>query len=315
MKLEAGNSVYTGFIEAHVRASMDCLFDEFQIISANRFVSEKEIKLGMDCRILSPEDDPMIDGYIFGLTAPIGGVLTITGFDKTADLADCTVSGTGEFRGLTVAQIVQSICSPFGITVSGNAPAMLDVFRYGLNEKAIDVIRELCARHGLLASSDGLGNIVLTSSATTSRASLQLEEGNNIIEGVFAGRENRFDTVKLLGSSNGVSVYGEVAGAASRYRPLTAIQDGNLSAGQANTGAAWLASVSSAESYSVSLAGLYNVRPNTLIDIESDSLGVSGSLLIRSVTWSADRRGLTTKLDLVNPAMYGGENTPNGWVI
>jgi prophage tail gpP-like protein len=314
MKLEVGNVIYSGFNEVYLRSSMDCLFDEFRITCANRFVDDKAIKLGSDCRILSPDDEILLDGYIYSLTAPIGGVLTLSGMDKTADLAACTIDGTGEFRGLTVAQIIERVCSPFGITVSGDAPASLEVFRYGLNEKAIDVIRELCARHGLLANSDGGGNIVLTRATQFDRAELQLEEGNNITGGSLTVSENRYSAVKMLGQNRGAAVSGSATGTASRSRPLTAVQTGNLSAGQAVTGAQWLAAVSSAEAYSVSVAGMYNVRPNTLIDIQSRSLGVSGSLLIRAVTWIATGGELTTQFDLVNPAMYGGENVKNGWI-
>ena len=314
MKLEVGSQVFSGFISAHVRSSMDSLFDQFKFVSTSRIVSDKLIKLGNDCRVIAPDDSTLLDGYIYGLTVPIGGDVIITGSDKAQDLMSSNVSGTGEFKNLTAKQIIQSICLPFGITVSGTADASVDVFRYNINERASDVILELLGRYGLLANSDGSGNLVLTTATTTDRATLQLVEGNNIIDGAVMLSENRNSEFTLHGQNRTGSVSSSVDGLSARHRPSTAIFTGNVTSGQVTTGAAWGAKMAQPEMYSVRVSGIYNVRPNTLIPIESNTLGVSGDLLIRAVTWSLERGGHTTTFELVNPAVYGGENTDCGWL-
>ena len=93
MKLEVGSQVFSGFISAHVRSSMDSLFDQFKFVSTSRIVADKLIKLGNDCRVIAPDDSTLLDGYIYGMTVPIGGDVTITGSDKAQDLMNSNVSG------------------------------------------------------------------------------------------------------------------------------------------------------------------------------------------------------------------------------
>jgi prophage tail gpP-like protein len=280
-------------------------------VSKNRWIGNRGVKLGDDCRIVTADGTQLIDGFIFKLNVSIGSPVVISGMDKTADMMDCPISGTGEFKGLTVKQIISKICEPFGVTVSGKADSVIDVCRYGLNEMAIDIIRDLCGRSGILANSDGAGNVVLTRATDFDRSELILEEGNNILSGSLALIETRRSTIKTIGQNRAGNSSATAAGTSARHRPQTVINGGNLTAGQALTGVEWLASMATPESYIISVAGFKNVRPNTLIDIESRTLGVSGSLLIRAVVWDDGKDGSTTSFDLVNPAMYGGENVLN----
>ncbi len=316
MKLAVGSLIYTGFLEAQVRSSMDTIFDEFRFISLNRWgEGSKGIRLGDSCKVLTPDDEPLLTGYVNGLGVPIGGDLTISGHDRTFDLISSTIDGTGEFKGLTVKQIAEAICSPFGISVSGDAPQAIDVYRYGQNETAADVLRDLCARHGLICNADGNGDLKIEQIPTTTRATLQLIEGKNIIGGSATLGEVRPSSVKMLGQNRTANASSTATGGAGRNRPKTIIQSGNITSGQATTGASWAASISQPDAYQFTVSGLYNERPNRLMWVEVPTAGVTGQLLIRSILWRmVPRGGHETVFDLINPAAYGGEQTLNGWV-
>ena len=315
MKLEIGSVIYQGFIEARVRSSMDTLFDEFEFVSTNIWGADIPFALADDCRILTPDDEQLLDGYINGLTIPIGGDIAISGHDKTFDLISSTIAGTGEYKNLTVKEIIEKICDPFGITVSGTADSSLAIFRYGLNDKAVDVILDLVGRYGMLANSDGDGNIELTEITTSNRATLKLVEGYNIINGSLTIAENRPSSVTAIGKTRTASISSTSSGSSDRYRPNTIINGGNFSAGQALTSSEWIANLGSPESYSVTVSGLYNERPNTLIDIVAGTWGLNGSLLIKSVLWGMTRDGgHFTTFDLVNPSIFGGDDVSSGWI-
>lgn len=316
MKLAVGSLIYTGFLEAQVRSSMDTLFDEFRFISLNRWgEGSKGIRLGDSCKVLTPDDEPLLIGYANGLGVPIGGDLTISGHDKTYDLIGATIDGTGEFKGLTVQQIVASICAPFGISVSGIASQKIDVYRYGLNDSAADVLLDICSRHGLICNADGGGNLIIEQIPTRTRASLRLIEGQNIQTGSLMLGEVRASDVAFRGQTAALNAIGTATGSASRHRPKAIVQSGAITSGQAITGAGWAASIARADAYRITVSGLYNERPNRLINVESPTLGVSGDLLIRSILWSMTKAGgHQTVFDLINPAAYGGEETKNDWI-
>ena len=320
MILEIDNAKYSGFVSLSVLSSMDTLSDTFTIRANNRWISDYEIGVNSTCRILTePGGDSLLEGYVYGLNPSIGEPITINGRDKTGDLIDCIVSGSvGEFRGRTPKQIITSICEPFGITVDGADGSVLPVYRHSMVSSVYDIILDLSSRQGLLINSDGTGNIVISDEATTTRASFVLQEGINIINGsaiIDASRQHSIYTVN--GQNQGSNqVNSSSTGFSPRFRPLTVINSGSIEVADAQSSVEWLAAISEGmvQGYSVKVAGIQDVRPNTLIEIASDTLGVNGDLLIKSARFTTDGNGSTTTLSLVPPQTYGGEETLNGWI-
>jgi prophage tail gpP-like protein len=320
MILEIDNAKYAGFVSLSVVSSMDTLSDTFSISANNRWIRDYEIGVNSTCRILTePDEEPILDGFIYGLRPEIGNPVSITGRDKTGDLIDCTVSGsTGEFRGRTPKQIITSLCEPFGVSVSGAEGTALPVYRHSQNETVYDIILDLATRQGLLINSDGAGEIVITTAATTTRAPFVLQEGVNIIDGgAILDASMQHSTYTVIGqNADDNQVTASVDGESPRFRPMKVINSGAIQISDAMTAAAWRQSISDGmvQSYSVKVAGIQNVRPNTLIEIASDTLGVNGDLLIRKAVFTTDSNGSTTTLSLVPPQTFGGDETLNRWI-
>ncbi len=320
MLLEIDNQRYSGFSGLSVETSMDALSDTFTISAHNRWIDYKEIGVNSECRIIRESDnEPILDGYIFRLVPSIGEPLLISGRDMTGDLIDCTVSGsTGEFKGRTLKQIIESLVSPFGITVSGEDGSKISIYRHSMNDMVSDVIFDLVSRQGMLANSNGTGNIILTSATTTEYAPFSLQEGVNVNKGSFvldASLQHSIYTV--LGQNKTSSqITSSTDGDSPRFRPLTLINSGNIQIQDAKTASAWRQSVSdgSAQAYEIEVDAIQKVSPNTLIKTESDTLGVNGDLLIRGASFISDKNGSRTVLSLVPPQTFGGNATMNSWI-
>ncbi|GAN96900.1 hypothetical protein Geu3261_0126_003 [Komagataeibacter europaeus NBRC 3261] len=95
----------------------------------------------------------------------------ISGRDVTGDMVDCHANptGPGEYRQITLANLVQSIASPFGIAVTTDvdigAPFTLVALEPA--ETAMAAIERHSRQRGILVTSDGVGGIVLTTSGRT----------------------------------------------------------------------------------------------------------------------------------------------------
>jgi prophage tail gpP-like protein len=316
MILQVQNTQYQGFTQISVMSGIDTLSDSFEIRSNNRWI-DGGLKAGDECRILDLDGDPILDGYIDKVVPVIGGTITITGRDKAGDLIDSTADGTGEFAGLTLKEIVQHLSEPFSIIVTGDDGTTITRFRYGQDERIADIIRELATRQGYLVNSDGSGDLVIEK-AGTSRAPFVLQEGVNIIDGtatIDASMEH--SSYRVLGQNyDDNTVNSTFAGRSDRHRPLTSINTGNIQIRDAQTSSEWLGRVMDgmAQSFTVSVADIQSVRPNTLIDCSSPTLGVEGDLLIKNVIWSTNAQGSRTTLKLTNPFSFGLTYTSNTYL-
>lgn len=317
MIFEANNIQYNGFESISVMSSVRTISDSFSITCNNRW-TRGGLKAGDEARILDIEGDPLIDGYVNALNPSIGGSMGISGRDKSGDLIDSTyIKGTGEFVGLTMKEIIQALCTPFGIIVTGEDGSTIDRFRYGLNQRVADIIRTLVVRQGYLCNSDGSGDLVIQKAGTT-RAPFVLQEGVNILSGnAVIDASKLHSSYKVLGQNiSNNTINAEFTGLSDRYRPLTSIDTGNIQIRDAQTSSEWLARVSdgSAQSYVVTVADIQTVRPNTIIEVASDTLGINDDLLITDVTWTTDKKGSRTMLNLANPYIFGLDAVNNTYL-
>lgn len=317
MILEVHNVQYTGFISELAMSGIDTLSDSFSFTSVNRWMGGG-ISVKDECRVLDNAGEPIIGGYIDKISAGLDGRIIISGRDKAGDLIDSTPAGSGEYVGLTMREIIQSLCEPFGIIVTGEEGSTISRFRYGLDETISGIIRELVTRQGYLINSDGSGDLVIEEAGAT-RAPFVLEEGVNILgdSAVEVNGSMLHSSYTVLGQNiDNNTVNSTIAGRADRYRPLTTHNTGNIQIADAQTSSAWLGRISDgmAQQYSIIIAGIQNVRPNTVIECDSLSLGVSGDLLIKNVVWSDGASGARTTLKLANPYAFGLDYTDNTYL-
>jgi prophage tail gpP-like protein len=297
---------------------MESLSDAFGIVSNNRWIGDAvPIKAGDACRILDGEGNALLTGYIDSIDLAVGENITIRGRDKAGDLIDCTVDGSGEFAGLTLKEIITRIASPFGIKVLGEEGTKITRFRYGLNEPAVDIIRELVTRQGFLCNSNSDGDLVIERAGST-KAAFVLLEGNNIIKGkgVVSAMRRRSSYTTTGQSSVSNTVASTFEGKSTRYRPLATINSGDIEIQDAQTSSEWMGRIADGSSteFQITVADIQSINPNTLIECESISLGIHGTMLIKGVTKTVNREGSTTSLSIVDPYTFGLDYVGNDFL-
>ena len=317
MIFDANNIQYEGFQSISVTSSVQTISDSFSIQCNNRWVNGG-LKGGDEARIIDSDGEALIDGYVDKLMPNIGGMIGIAGRDKAGDLVDSMyVNGTGEFAGITMKEIIQSLCSPFGIIVTGEDGERIERFRYGLNQTVASIIQTLVSRQGYLCNSDGSGDLVIQK-AGTQRAPFVLIEGVNILNGTaMIDATKLHSNYRILGQNyNSNTINDNFVGFSGRHRPLTSIDTGNIQIRDAQTASEWLARVSdgSAQSYTITVADIQKVRPNTLIECSSPTLGINDDLLITDITWVTDKSGSRTVLSLANPYIFGLDAVNNTYL-
>lgn len=189
-------------------------------------------------------------------------------------------------------------------------------------ESAFEVMDRACRAAGVLPISDGLGGILLTR-AGSAEATDSLIEGQNILAGEAQyDVSNRYATYTVRGQTQGTDfIYGKAAavitGSATdaaitrKSRQLVIRPEQAMTSDFAQNRAQWEAKIRAARGASVSVTvqdweqsdgTLWKV--NTLVQVNSPTLGVNGPLLISQAVFQLDEGGTTTQLTLKRPDAY-----------
>ena len=131
------------------------------------------ISAGMPMTLLLDEE-PVLVGYIDDLDLEWDGQslmrARVVGRDKTGDLVDCAAApaGPAEYRNLTLLQIAQKICGPFGIVVRADVDVGAPFDRLAINphETALATLEKGARQRTILLVSDGVGGLLLTRGGT-----------------------------------------------------------------------------------------------------------------------------------------------------
>jgi hypothetical protein len=67
-------------------------------------------------------------------------------------------------------------------------------------------------------------------------------------------------------------------------------------------------------SFLITVADIQSISPNTMIECESISLGIHGTMLIKGVTRTVDDGGSRTTLSIVNPYTFGLDYVGNDFL-
>ena len=119
---------------------------------------------------LSIDGEMVLDGYIDDLDLEWDGRTLmrarVLGRDKTGDLVDCAAApdGPAEFRNLTLLQIAEKICAPFGIPVRADVDIgeKFDRLANNPHETALAILEKAARQRSVLLVSDGVGGLLLT---------------------------------------------------------------------------------------------------------------------------------------------------------
>jgi len=333
--LMVGGEIHAGWTEAEIESSLTEVSSTFSVGVTERWPGQqaiRRIRPGAACQ-LAIGGAPLLTGFVNDVDIgydEMSHTVTLRGRDRTADLVDCAalVSGVGAWNGVSVMRIAADLCAPFGITVRSTVPDTDKVLAghvLQMGETVWECLDRAIRQYGVMAMSDGAGNLVLTRPGSGG-ALAEARLGGSILAGScsFSDRELYRDYY-LLGQFPGMSdAYADpriTTGASahagdpnvSRYRPLIVQTECNTcDMNFLPTRAAWEASHRSgrARRPALTLAGWRDANgslysPNTLIRVEDDFLGIHETLLVTAVRLSlSSDRGQLAELTLARKSAF-----------
>lgn len=336
--LKINNTEYSQWQEIQIVKSMQSASGGFTLTTFNFFPGELQkwdMNIGDECKVLI-DSQPVITGYVDGINpsyGPSGRTVTISGRDKVADLIDCDHDQTvNEWKKTSVTNILRSVCSPFGITVSidsrvtGDANKKIDSFKANEGEKAIDIIHRACAAFDLLVISTGDGKLTVTKAAANDFVRDSIQTNANIITGEYSGNNrDRYSRYKVKGIGVGedtkqIRDYTQIVGVVSdsvvsRFRPKVLFSEINGDNGKAYDRAAWEKQLSAGLSRAIiyTTPGWTQTNGkiwaiNKLVRIKDDTFGIDNNMLIDSVVFNFKKdEGEYTVLKVVDKKTYTKE--------
>lgn len=335
ISLLIGGFDYKNWKSISIKRSVVQMAGEFSFTCSNIHSGQNEkweIFGGSPCQVVL-EGEPIITGYIDDINPSYDSEnndITFTGRDKTADLVDCTFdldTFDNEYFNLTVAQVIQRLCNPFGIEVvldtpeiSGDFSEVIPVYRIEPGVFVYEMISELCLQYGVMPMTLGDGKLHITRTGLF-RTFDKLEGGVNIKSAslnqsdkdryrtyyVYGAQvENAFDRAKALqGKFEDKYI--------KRHRTLSVpVSEGATTKGICDTRTEWEAGTREGASRKVTV-GLQswtqsNNVPwplNAIVAIQDNTIGVVENQLIAAIDMSLDDSGgEIIKLGLVHPNTF-----------
>ena len=326
---------YGGWTRLEVQRGIEQIAGGFTLQLTSRYPGvdvPMQLREGLACKVLLG-NDLVILGYIDEYETDdtdTSSTVRVSGRDKTGDLVDCSaIFKTGQWRGVTLAQIVADISRPFGITVAVSPGTETgEVFkRFSLEEgeKAFDAIDRACKLRAVLVTSTPDGNLLITSASTVS-------SGVRLIEGVNMKKFNskhswkeRHSEITLKGQVPGDDHENGAAAAhlkasgkdaeINRYRPLVVIAEHGTSSKSMADRAAWEIKVRMGRGKrgGCTVVGWRTGKdgqegplwqPNTLVQVTSARMNVDMELLIVSCNYQLGEQGKFTALTFSRPEAF-----------
>lgn len=317
--------LYGGWKRVEVQRSIEQIAGGFILEVTSRWPgvdTPQGLREGLPCEVRLG-GDTVISGYVDMYEVDLtdnSSTIRIEGRDKTGDLVDCSaIHKTGQWRGVSLQQLVRDICAPFGISVEV-ATDTGEVFkRFALEEgeRAFDAIDRACRLRAVLATSTPAGALLLTHASTTS-TELKLTEGVNALRmsATHTWRERHSKiTIKAQvpgdDDENGEAAAHLKAEALdqeiNRYRPLVVIAEHGTSAGTLQDRATWetLVRMGRGKRGRCTVRGWRSGQhgesgslwmPNTLVHVKSDRLNLDGQMLVVGCTYTLTEQGQLTEM-------------------
>ncbi len=334
VELAVNGKRYEGWKDVTIKRSIKALSGVFNLSITDRWSGQFQpwiVKPGDEC-VLTIDGSPVITGFVDTASPSYDEstrTIAISGRDKTADFVDCSIdTKQNQYLNVSLKRIAEIFAKPFGLSVVFEAPvgATFSQFTINQGETAFEALERAARQRGVLLTTDGKGNILVTTPGR-SRASNGLEQGKNIksASATFDHTE-RFSSYKVKGNSSNIEdeidvgdVFSVQATATDpvvkRFRPMVLVNDNITTPSGARTRARWEATVRAARAskFSVGLQGWNQLdgslwRPNQIVILKSPWLGADGEYLITDVTLSLnDTAGSTASLALEGAESYKPE--------
>lgn len=247
--------------------------------------------------------------------------LKVSGRDRAGDLVDCSAE-VREFQNQRLEAILAALAKPFGVAVQvrGDTGAPFERFAVNPGDTVGACIDRLTRQRGVLAWSDGLGNLIV-GVASAGRPVARLVRGVNVLSAEAPNdMSQRFSHYLVKGSRESTDdltaeEIAQVQGSATdagvrRHRPLILIPETQGNTANLGERAAWEARVRAARGRPVTVktTGWYHDNglwlPGQTVSFEDDWLGISGDWLVSNVAGAKDQGGTVASLTLLPPAAF-----------
>lgn len=325
MTLTVGGREYGGWKTISLTRGIDALVGQFSIALSERWpgqVTSWGIEAGDACQIYIG-GDLVLTGYIDQASYSIDGrrhPVQVTGSEKSCDLVDCSAIHTpASWKKRSLEQIASDLAKPFGIgvkAVAATAPAF-PTFALQQGETVFDVIDRMAKLRGVLPVTTAAGDVELILPGKTP-AGYTLEQGVNL-EAISFDNDvsKRFSEYLVKGySSDGKTRPKATAkdGGVGRYRPLLIVSDDASTPASLKTRATYEASVRAGRGQQITaiVSGWRSAdgqlyRADRLVTVKAPIVGIDTSLLLYSVTYTADDSGRSSELKLAPKEAFGQE--------
>ncbi len=304
--------------------------DAWDFKQKNTSYSKWYVKPGDACKVYI-DSDLVVTGFVDEVQASISSEdrnFSISGRDKTCDLVDCAAAleETKGFQNIDLAQVARTVLKPYGISLIVNTSVgkKFPQVTTEHGQTVFDLLDGLAKQRAVLLTTDINGNLVITKPGAK-QALASLEEGFNIEAGEFSlDYKKRFSKYVTYGQNFGDSRFFGTGATQTkpkdfatdptitRYRPRVIIAERDATGEEVKKLAHWEASHAAAKSVNLRLTvpgwrqGANKKDPlweiNMLTHVTSASLGISGEMLIESVSFSlSETGGEMTELVLTKP--------------
>jgi|GEM_PF-719235 len=285
---------------------------------------------------------PVLNGFVDSVEASISNTdrsISVTGRDRTCDLADCSYIEENEISSITFLGLCEKMAGFFGIDVYYESPLYLGPldtpfkFIYQQGDSMLEALYKEGKPRGFNLKTDGEGNLVIfnrNASETLTRSPVALSQDGNILKAsVSLDQSDRYSTYIVKGqSSNDALGWGlkknTPKGSAddrgvTRTRPLVVISDTEVDDVTAQTQAEQEADIRKRQSNDISaevqgwtktpLGELWSV--GDIVPVDAGFIGISNvDLLIKSIGLSKSTSGGTiTTIGMTTPDSFRNEKT------
>lgn len=341
--LKVNGTVYTNFVSATVQIRLDTLSNSFSFSLIAEGGNPLPFRKGDRCEVLI-DDDTVVTGNIEILTVDYSAnshTIGVTGRDKTGDLLDSSMQKLPAITAQTISLkrvieiAIDSIGSDIQVIDNVNPEPFentFNLFNVESGDGVWEYIQEKARQRQVLLTSNSDGNIVITQASPTVldngilQNTLDATDNNVLVSNVVyddTGRYNFYVLTSQLGlipvsrsgaADNGLIVdqIGSIRDSEIRRgRQLVLIAEGPFPVITNSERALWEANVRKARG-TVYTATVQDHRTggtlwaiNNLVSVNDVFAGISGEMLINSVTFNESvNEGTTTELGLVEKNSY-----------
>lgn len=335
VSLRTGGNVYEGWQKVRITRSLTAMSGTFDleltwthqgnITAYNAFIdgllndAECIVEIGKD-RLITGYLDDLIPSYDDSTIT-----IHIMGRDKTSDLIDCSViQQSGQFKKQTLSQIAKIVCTPFGVNVivETDVGSVFERVQVEQGETVYELLMRLAKQRGVLLTTNGYGELVITRASTT-RGEIALKLGVNVkaARGRFS-RKHRFSEyiVKTIGGvgwedEQPLENVGGIAASIKdneikRYRPMIIVNEDITTAEGASLRGQWerQRAISRSNSAEYTVTGWRNLstgnlfKMNRIVPVTDPIMKIDSDMLISSLLFSEDSEtGRLVVMSVVDP--------------